>query len=37
MALPLLLLLVLPMFMNDADTKKEMENMNLVGGGMIHP
>lgn len=30
MALPLLLLLVLPMFMNDADTKKDMENLNLV-------
>lgn len=30
MALPLILLLVLPMFMNDADTKKDMENLNLV-------
>lgn len=31
MGLPLILLLVLPMFMNDAETKKDMENLNLVG------
>lgn len=30
MALPLILLLVLPMFMNDPEMKKDMENMKLV-------
>lgn len=36
MILPLILLIVLPRMMNDPETKKEMENMNLgkIGGEM---
>lgn len=36
MVLPVLLLLVLPKFMNDPETKKEMENLQLpkLGGDM---